>query len=353
MAKRELKSKTPERPLGPPKTALRPVERRVTRTLGDRLKRIKERSDESVRDDRMAVYIMILAVILIVGTIITVSLKLHAHFGLGIELDPLVDLQVETFINGEVTRLDDGRIEIFYDFEPLDYPEGVTEEEKKYYDRYPQLDDWSYEKGIDAFTGRLINGATSFITFEGPVTVECGFEILRGASAAVVLNYQIDGSYFQLQVTRNGLAAVSRYKAGAYQPLSDNTEVNVGPRTVHTMKLEVTKTEVLSYIDGELVHSVSNPYPDHSWGVVKLKAFEAYVAFDDVKITGRPSKEWIDAKLKIQKTLAGGKKPSSELPVLPPAVGAPQKALPAAPAEAAETTPPDATAPVPVAPAPE
>jgi len=314
----------PTRALGPPRDALRPVERRVTRTLGDKLKRINERNTEVAKDSRVAIYVMVLVIIMIVASLFLVFYPIAELFGVK-EPDPLDNVDIKSFVKGDAKVLEDGRLELFYDFEPRPVPEKHPDPE--HFDRYPELDDWAYENGIDKYTGFLRDAATTFVTFEGPITVELDFEVLRGHSLQVDVHFTIDGSSFRCSVvpstlTRNleeipGKLILAHYKQGVHQPLGDEVEVDVERRTVHHLKFEITDQHARAWIDDKLVQEVKNPYFEHYFGKVRLKGWNSRPAFDNVRITARPSADWIRAKLKIQRALSGEKEKAKPTPEQP------------------------------------
>ena len=83
--------------------------------------------------------------------------------------------------------------------------------------------------------------------------------------------------------------------------------MKIARRSVHGLKFEVTDSKVRSWIDGVLLEELDNPYRTHDMGKIRLKGWESIVAIDNVRVVGRPSADWIEAKLEIQRTLAGGR----------------------------------------------
>ncbi len=268
-------------------------------------------------------------VLLIIGAG-TVLLLGYGAWWVATRTTPKEELGVEDLVRGKVTRREDGRCDILYDFDALPVPEGAEPE----FDRYPQLRDWEWPAGSGVAEGqdRFVGKLKSFIVFEGDVAVKVEVEFLRGAVVnARLCMTTLSGktNYYQLSVLANGMAVMSEVILGSYQDIArvEDAFPRVKAGEKHTLRFDLEGSppvpdgfrmyEVFekvdlppggtlkAYLDGKLILTAEATGRIPAFGTVGLGAWNSRAFFDDLRITGLPTRDWIEKKRDLVEKLGG------------------------------------------------
>lgn len=243
------------------------------------------------------------------------------------------------FLHGSVRELEDGRVEIRYDFNPLPRVEGRFFTES---DLYPQLRDWNtslagsrVRTGVVRGEGRLSGEARTRIAFEGPLEVELEIEIISGA-AAVQIATNIAGEGYECLISSDGEVRL-RWREVVVEEGEDFEDIatlskrqkkkrkrkevvkDLGPAgkirapARRRLRVRFTRTEeaLFAEVDGMRVEApliMEAPFGRrHPWsgGNVALRSPGGRVLWDDVRITGRLSRKWLEERMEIATRLTG------------------------------------------------
>ncbi len=258
-------------------------------------------------------------------------------------------------LNGSFRELEDGRIEIRYDFDPLPRVEGTFFTES---DLYPQLRDWNtslarsrVRTGVVRGEGRLSGEARTRIAFEGPVEVELELEIVSGA-AAIQIATNTAGEGYECLISSNGEVRlrwreVVVEEGGGFEDIATLSErqkkrrrevvvKDLGPagkirapvgrrlrvrfaRTeealfaeVNEVRVEAPSTTEAPPVEAPLVMEAPlvpeaplgrrDPWSE---GNIALRSRGGRVLWDNVRITGRLSRKWLEERMEIATRLTG------------------------------------------------
>jgi len=217
-------------------------------------------------------------------------------------------------IRGKVTELGGGRIEVLYDFEPVPKIEGrgLTD-----VDLYPQLEDWNLSladsrtrTGVVRGEGRLVGEARTRLAFAGPVEVSLQLEIVSGA-AAIQLATNRSGEGCEVLI--DGASGLGRLRSRLGEELReiewDSLELfSGGP--LFGLRLGLSATLSDEELRVELAGRWSArarvpPGMARREGNIALRSPGGRVLWDDVRIRGEMSREWLEDRLHAALALLG------------------------------------------------
>jgi len=224
----------------------------------------------------------------------------------------------QDLVRGRARALPEGRVEIFYDFEPVE-PEDARFATDA--DIYPQLDDWNRRihgsRGKNAVVsgeGRFAGQARTRIAFGGPVEVAAELEVFR-MPAAIQVCTDVSGLGYDCHIRPDGkvdlrmrrLKDPDKPKEGFESvDLCDQAKL---PAPAAGRKLRVvfakTEAELTLKIDDEVVARAPLPSPDpFPAGNVALRT-TGVARWDDVRITGTLDRDWVETRMAIAVRLTG------------------------------------------------
>lgn len=243
---------------------------------------------------------------------------------------PEKKLGVEELVRGKAKRTPAGNYEILYDFDALPAPEGADPEE---FDPYPQLNDWEWPSGSGVVKGenRFSGELKSHIVFEGDLGLEVEFELIRGGvvNARLCMTVLRKPNSYQLSLLANGMAVISENILGSYQDIARAEEafppVEVGEKHVLRFELEGSPPVpdvfrvpepfeevdlppggvLKGYLDGKLIVTAETSGRLPALGAVGIGAWNSRAFFDNLKITGRPTRSWVEGRRKVEEVLGG------------------------------------------------
>jgi hypothetical protein len=262
-------------------------------------------------------------------------------------------------VHGDFREVEAGLVELRYDFDPLPRVEGRLFSES---DLYPQLRDWNtslagskVRTGVVRGEGRLSGEARTRTAFEGPLAVEVELEFVAGAAgsseerhalrpgtSAVQIATNTGGEGYECLVSSDGevrlrsremvaseeeqfddIATLSEQQKemrreevvkdlappARIAPPAGRTSEACGPapagRRLHVVFAR-TEDSLSVEIDGARVIGAALPVPD-PWpaGNVALRSPSGSALWDDVRITGRFSRAWLEETIDIAIQLTG------------------------------------------------
>lgn len=238
----------------------------------------------------------------------------------------------EDLIAGKVRRLDDVRVEVFYDFEPLPKQEGRPVSDAEL---YPQLEDWNLSipgsranTGIVRGEGRLLGEARTRLAFGIPVSVALELEILSGV-AVVQLATDRSGDGCELLVEgATGLCSLRLREAGKSREVPwSSAEFSAQGRPVLGLRLAASIELAATELRAELAAADPEGVPFRFSGQARLPSGAVRpegnialrsqlpssrrpdgtgrVVWDNVRIAAEISRQWLEDRLHAALALLG------------------------------------------------
>jgi len=224
----------------------------------------------------------------------------------------------QDLVRGRARALPEGRVEISYDFEPVE-PEDVRFATDA--DIYPQLDDWNRRihgsRGKNAVVsgeGRFAGQARTRIAFSGPVEVAAELEVFR-MPAAIQVCTDVSGLGYDCHIRPDGrvdlrmrrLRDPNAPKEGFESvDLCDQAKLPA-PAAGRRLRVVFAKTEaeLTLTIDGTVITRASLPKPDSfPAGNVALRT-TGVARWDNVRIAGVLDTDWAETRMAIAVRLTG------------------------------------------------
>jgi hypothetical protein len=221
-------------------------------------------------------------------------------------------------VRGRARPLPGGRVEILYDFEPVE-PEDARFATDA--DVYPQLDDWNRripgsraKNAVVSGEGRFAGQARTRIAFSGPVEVAAELEVFD-RPAAIQVSTDLSGLGYDCQVRPDGTVnlRVRRLKnekkpeeGAESEDLCDPVKLPA-PAEGRRLRVVFSKTEgeIKLAVDGIVAARAPLPSPDpFPAGNVALRT-TGLARWDDVRITGTLDPEWVEARMAVAVRLTG------------------------------------------------
>ncbi len=221
-------------------------------------------------------------------------------------------------VSGRARALPEGRVEIVYDFEPVE-PEDARFATDA--DIYPQLDDWNRrihgsraKNAIVSGEGRFAGQARTRIAFSGPIEVSAELEVFN-RPAAIQVATDLSGLGYNCQVRPDGtvdlrvrqLKDKDKPEEGAKSTDLCEAAKLPTPAAGRRMRVVFTKTEgeLKLAVDGIEAARAPLPSPDPFLaGNVALRT-TGVARWDDVRITGTLDREWVEARMAVAVRLTG------------------------------------------------
>jgi hypothetical protein len=221
-------------------------------------------------------------------------------------------------VAGRARSLPDGRVEIVYDFEPVELEDAPFATDA---DLYPQLDDWSRsirgsraKNAVVSGEGRFAGQARTRIAFSGAIEVSAELEIFD-RPAAIQVSTDLSGLGYNCQVRPDGtvnlrvrrLRNEEKPEEGAKSTDLCEAAKLPAPAAGRRMRIVFTKTEgeLALAVDGVEAARAPLPSPDpFPAGNVALRT-TGLARWDDVRITGTLDPEWIEARMAVAVRLTG------------------------------------------------
>ncbi|HHN45954.1 MAG TPA: hypothetical protein ENN09_00805 [Planctomycetes bacterium] len=254
-----------------------------------------------------------------------------------------IDIDYSKLFAGQARRLNDGRIEIAYDFSPR--PDGFVE--------YPQLQDWQFQKGV--YQGWLLGQASLRVAFTRQLDMEFDFRLLSGTNIMPAIGVRERGATrLAVLVESNGRASVWKFiRKNETRLVEMQTPLAFSPRETRRFRISavttyppegekspalleaVTPPEIAVVVETppyepnhpplpvapEPPPEGPAPYTDISVSIDGVKLFEyrveryvvdgwvmldawnSDVLFDNVKITGRLYPAWLANEVLIRRKI--------------------------------------------------
>lgn len=262
------------------------------RELGKRLREIDRRGADRWRIDR-PVYVIVIGFVVMVG-----------WWGYRFAFPPAeppspqeAPIPLNELIFGAVQPLSEGRIEITYTFDPV---KGKTDPREK----FPQHRDWSLERYLP--DGSLVGEATPRIYFDGDVLLEFDAKVMKGRTRMHELEVGLqirlharsgaeEPSFFQFSVNTVGRALLKHVTHKGARILVDTRVEPLEKNKWRRFAFEINAGELIGRLDGAEVCRAPVPAGPAApnWKRVGLRCDNTLAVFDNVRIVGRPAKEWI------------------------------------------------------------
>ena len=250
-------------------------------------------------------------------------------------------------VHGDFREVEADLVELRYDFDPLPRVEGRLFSEA---DLYPQLRDWNtslagskVRTGVVRGEGRLSGEARTRIAFDGPLAVEVELELVPGAAgspeerrarrpraAAVQIATNTGGEGYECLVSSDGevrlrsreMVASEEEEFDDIATLSEKQKkmrreevvkdlappARIAPPAGRRLRVVFARTKdaLTVEIDGARVIGAALPEPD-PWpvGNVALRSPSGRALWDDVRMTGRLSRSWLEETIDIAIQLTG------------------------------------------------
>ena len=234
--------------------------------------------------------------------------------------DSLVPTRIpyRDLVRGRARSLADGRVEIVYDFEPVNVEDVHFATDA---DVYPQLDDWNRripgspgKNAVVSGEGRFAGQARTRIAFSGPIEVAAELELFR-RPAAIQICTDLSGLGYNCQIRPDG-TVVLRLRRLKNEKAPDEGVESVDlsePAKLDSsaagrrlaVRFSKTKDLLRLEVDGREAARAPVPSPDpFPDGNIALRT-TGVARWDDVRITGTLGPRWVEARMAVAVRLTG------------------------------------------------
>ncbi len=224
----------------------------------------------------------------------------------------------QDLVRGRARGLPGGRVEIFYDFDPVE-PEDVRFVTDA--DIYPQLDDWNRriqgsraKNAVVSGEGRFAGQARTRIAWSGPVEVAVELEIFKRPAAIQVCS-GLSGHGYDCQIRPDGTVNLRlRRLKNEEKPEEGSESVNLSegaklgkPAAGRKLRVVFSKTKDFLALEVDGVEAARAPLPSPDpfpSGNIALRT-TGVARWDDVRITGTLDADWVEARMAVAVRLTG------------------------------------------------
>jgi hypothetical protein len=224
----------------------------------------------------------------------------------------------QDIVRGRARGLPGGRVEIFYDFEPVEPEDAIFATDA---DIYPQLDDWKRRiqgsrarNAVVSGEGRFAGQARTRIAWSGPIEVAVELEIFK-RPAAIQVATGLAGHGYDCLIRPDGTVSLRlRQLKNEDKPEEGSESVDLceGAKLAkraagRRLRVVFSKTkDFLSLVVNDVeVARAPLPSPDlFPGGNVALRT-TGVARWDNVQITGTLGDEWVEARMAVAVKLTG------------------------------------------------